>query len=783
LRIDRIRIEHFRGVARTLDLSLGGRSAVITGPNGTGKSSITDGIEWVTRGSIEHLQRENVKERAYRHRAAANDRVALVSVTFIGPSCTITRRIPASLAADVQATGAGSDVAGCLRTELILMRHATVQRMADMTKGDRRAWVASLLGLQDLEELRAGLVAATNDAREQVGKAVQDARRARQARNQAAGAKRDARDPDFWDAVSGLVSEAGLGGSVRSTRGLVKLLGPTGPVAGARRASRPTTALSELLALRSRPPAEQAWAELVRMRNDLGSQPELRDAVKRVAVLEGAIAYLRDSPSWRPEVCPVCETAFDDSLLPHLEGHRDEAGQAKTIAEELRKAKRAAERELTEAEGWCQRLDHVKVDKATDTAIGTVAERNFAELELRRRSLEDERVAAPEGAVITTADLGVLDELVRRLSQTAAAAQTGRTAQVVRALATLQLVLARQIELETAERKVQRAGEVGTSIQSLCELAQAEETRVIGEVLAEISEVVADYYHRLHPHERYGAVGLVADGSGFEFQIEYEDQTVRPPRLLLSESHLNSLGIALFLATMRRYNQVTRFVVLDDIVNSFDSRHRSQLAELLVSEFDDRQVILLTHDEVLAGVIRRMAPAWIGLSIRHWTYEDGPDLGEAARDYRDAVSAAIRASDLEGTKRYGRLFLESELKEVCRSLQVPVPYIEGEVNELRSVGELTRCLRRHVKKYQNYDKVAFQTFEACVFVANLAAHLQSETKAAAVGIGDIDFAVGAWDRLRAMFDCERCASPVWTTVTDDEMRCRCAQDEALRLRL
>ena len=52
-RLLRIRARAFRGVPDQLDVDLpGGRSLIVLGENGTGKSTIADALEWFFTGSI-----------------------------------------------------------------------------------------------------------------------------------------------------------------------------------------------------------------------------------------------------------------------------------------------------------------------------------------------------------------------------------------------------------------------------------------------------------------------------------------------------------------------------------------------------------------------------------------------------------------------------------------------------------------------------------------------------------------------------------------------------------
>lgn len=54
-KINTISIKGIRGVKNVLDLPLNGRSIVLYGDNGTGKSSISDAIEWFYTNRVEHL--------------------------------------------------------------------------------------------------------------------------------------------------------------------------------------------------------------------------------------------------------------------------------------------------------------------------------------------------------------------------------------------------------------------------------------------------------------------------------------------------------------------------------------------------------------------------------------------------------------------------------------------------------------------------------------------------------------------------------------------------------
>ena len=108
-----------------------------------------------------------------------------------------------------------------------------------------------------------------------------------------------------------------------------------------------------------------------------------------------------------------------------------------------------------------------------------------------------------------------------------------------------------------------------------------------------------------------------------ELAIEFHGSRQRPPHGVLSESHLNSLAIALFLAMAETFNEQLGFLVLDDVINSFDVEHRGRLAELLADGFPDWQLIVLTHDQQFFEHLCRRAPSWRRLELTSWSYAAG----------------------------------------------------------------------------------------------------------------------------------------------------------------
>jgi predicted ATPase len=80
--------------------------------------------------------------------------------------------------------------------------------------------------------------------------------------------------------------------------------------------------------------------------------------------------------------------------------------------------------------------------------------------------------------------------------------------------------------------------------------------------------------------------------------IDFADnrQSVAPAGYL-SDSQIHSVALALRLAAIRKFNGAAPVIALDDVVTSYDADHRRAIGALLAKMFTDCQIILVTHDE------------------------------------------------------------------------------------------------------------------------------------------------------------------------------------------
>ena len=188
-RLKSITIQSFRGFQDPATLDLNASAVVLSGPNGTGKTSVFDAVQWVLLGSIERLQgfwvRRNVEHivNSYSHRTSGRAEVVL-EVAVDGRAVRLCRRGDHK-DSTLEIIGAGSsplfadaaeawlgkvlashqpDALAALLTACGLMQQDVMRSVLEAKPADRHEWLGAVLGLGDLEGFEREVKQAAADA-------------------------------------------------------------------------------------------------------------------------------------------------------------------------------------------------------------------------------------------------------------------------------------------------------------------------------------------------------------------------------------------------------------------------------------------------------------------------------------------------------------------------------------------------------------------------------------------------------------------------------------------
>ena len=143
-----------------------------------------------------------------------------------------------------------------------------------------------------------------------------------------------------------------------------------------------------------------------------------------------------------------------------------------------------------------------------------------------------------------------------------------------------------------------------------------------------------------------------------------------------SESNLNCFGLTFFLASVNAFNNKNKFIVLDDVISSFDSNHRKRFAELIFEKFSKFQIILLTHEEDwFTNFVSPLAKkkGWLINEIK-WTRDKGTHLEEEPSDLRERIETSLADRKIENLGNPIRKYLEHSLKDIALNIEAKLSF-------------------------------------------------------------------------------------------------------------
>jgi hypothetical protein len=144
----------------------------------------------------------------------------------------------------------------------------------------------------------------------------------------------------------------------------------------------------------------------------------------------------------------------------------------------------------------------------------------------------------------------------------------------------------------------------------------------------ELEEDFGHFYQQLHPGEGYGAITIPVQQerrSSVALRTRYHKQRPTHPLNYFSEGHMDSLGLCIFLAFIKRFGGDLKLIVLDDVLTTIDAGHRLRLARFLAREFSDYQFVITTHDQLWAKELDRILPDAKLVSLKQWSLQRGVD--------------------------------------------------------------------------------------------------------------------------------------------------------------
>jgi recombinational DNA repair ATPase RecF len=619
--LEAIAVEGFRGIGPkvTLPLQPGPGLTLITGRNGSGKSSIAEAAELALTGQNRRWTgRAAVWKEGWRNLHEPDKTAICVYLKEDGRPGTATVLMEWPAGADLDDTR--THVEKSWKKPLELYRpFLSYSELGDLVSGHPSKMhdaLQAILGLDlliDTERIltdsRKSAAAASKAATRQLPALLEKLARHPDERARAAKRALGGKVPDL-DALAELASGGGAADGDGLTGQLRSLVGITLPDRDA------VAAATERLDA-----AREAIVALAGTR--------VADARQRASLLAAALEHRREHAD---EPCPVCGGRVLDG---------EWAASARASVEQLNSQAAQADAAYAEEAAAIDALARILPPKPAvlSADLGEEVDPSAASAAWDQWSLPSPATALYESLITPLAELQErAADVLRRRARAWQPIATELAAWVTQWRQSEQA----QVDLADLKRAIDWLRKVGSQVRNERLAPFAQTSGEVWEMLRQESSV------------ELGTITLAGSGPQRKVALDVTVDGVKGAALgVMSQGELHALGLALFLPRATATDSPFGFLVIDDPVQSMDPAKVDGLARVLSHAGHKRQVVVFTHDDRLPTAVRQLqlpATVW-AVTRRERSVVALKKTADPVERYLDDARAMARTRQLPGDVR------------------------------------------------------------------------------------------------------------------------------------
>ena len=689
-----ISFEHFRGLPAN-EFKLNGKNLVLLGANGKGKSALVDGIEFLFSGKVARfigtgtggMSHNNVVKNV---KTGGDPKVVL---TLSPSNGEISRNLSSSTTEISETQSAKEFFNQHSRISGFILRRSNILGFVCDQDADRYKKFVQLLGITKVDLLQRKFEDAYQQAKAMVDKSTSDYQTRLANFNNTAEGFVPINLAQVFAHISNTVESFGLEklDKWEGAEAQLPLLKNMRPQVNKEKIDALTRALVSIEGSLATPSEADIKAvnELPVKITELAKSSV--DASRSRIIDEGR-KYLVEHAN--DTHCPLCETQFEQPLevllaklkerSDALHGLRDSESKRKTA---LARIKQYADSIRTQIKNDLKHLELFDADSTLTLRHARVAAFQLSRCvrDIKHNTTED--ISIP--SILSTIHI-TRSALATALNKKKEALMPPDSKKLEASITLVERGIVSWKDIKTAEQEIavtkmtlQRTKIAKDSFTSAREKA-------IQQVFTHISETVLSYYEHLHDFDEGDetsectALELQSTSRAAAGGLRLVTQFLgladsQDPRAFLSDGHLDSLGLCLFLATVRIFNPPGSLLVLDDVLTSIDKEHRRRVGDLLYSEFQDFQIVLTTHDEHWHDLLASTAQArgvqsdWRYIKLQDWTLETGPILSVVETTW-DYINSHLTEADYRNLGSPFRFVFEDFLKRTAAKLELKVNF-------------------------------------------------------------------------------------------------------------
>lgn len=792
LKINKITVENFRGIKSPVILNFvkgsNSTSALIYGRNGTGKSSIVDSWEWLINSKIEFLTKEGVSEKDYPHKLSNGDNV-YINVDFLHTSINSAKALFNKTRVTSPINSGEYEEFKNYTVYPNFLRYSDLQEFVFKTKGEKYKYIAKFFGLEKFTKNQSDIQASFTRISTQLNQY-----RAQIEQNKKAITLiteiQEIDEVKVISFVNDLAKKYDFD-EIIEYKHIYKIEKALSEIV---QANPIATALNEWNSFSLRlnqfytiSKVKQDCQDLETVYNDLKKNEA--NITKLILIdlyttAKETLLNLEDKST-----CPICDKLFEGDLEEHI------ALKHKAL-EELNNKKQDY---IIKRDALIKKFEHLNHKIAIIQS--EKSQRVKESFTLFYEDIDKLEIQIPEILSLlktqlkklTSLDLSTLEE-VSKIDIISEMEITNKqfVSDIIKSLSKneqntkLAADYSNLIQLKVAyasylknEKKINYLSDIcdklGILFSKLTEFIQAQ----IQHTFTQIQTDLIECYNFLEGTNQYlknpEIKLVVGKDKAVELEIDFVNEKITPAYKFMSESQINSFGLSIFLAAVKHFNANFKFMILDDVVNSFDAFKRPKVAQLLAAKFSDFQILMLTHDQVFFDTMQRHFPQWNRYKFSSWDYTTGPRCN-FSNNYIEEIEKLITDDDPIGAgQKLGR-YLEMVFGIINENLQTPMRYkLENTYTLSEFYEPLVKRIKDKLKSPNKQHKISilFGEFEQGTIFRNYCAHWKDESSQ--FTSPEIESIFKKWLEIDAEMYCPDCKSYChYVNISNTEyVRCNC----------
>lgn len=681
-KIKSLTVKACRGI-RDTSLDFDGKSMVVYGENGHGKSSFVDSIELLFKNNINHLdEAQSTSTKRHTTHILFNPNDTEISLTTINPDSTIVWNfsdlsISPNSQRDFWENGNKSN--------FILRRQQILDFIIAKPAG-RYEQIAQVIGISDLDSIELNLKRRRDDLQEGV----------------------TSLDEQLFSLEGSTfklldISEFSESEILRGLNAKLNELGQD-PLEdfdkveeyklNAIKKTKDSKIIEKAATI------QEALRVIENLQEDKSIVEQQKIIYEAISTFQSNIEAKRDFiffeilerskeiiTEYKPENCPVCEQPINNSqVINRLFTRLELLEDAKLKSQEIAQIRGAFDGKIKEV---LRKLDSLK-EKLKEIGLET----NFSEIETIKQfqsnsyaffNADPFKINPDKFRPITESKeqkdwenylLQLGKNLQEELNKMSVVDTDKNALQVIEIInQTIQL---RKEHKNLNSRKVVKL-KIFNQIDLCYKLFIQTKQDEIQDIYDKIQKDVQSFYDELHPNEDHREILLTIDPKkrgSTEISMGFHNKK-DDPRAYQSEAHLDSLGLCTFLAFAKNFNSDFKLLILDDVVGTIDGKHRQRICDLLYTKFNDFQLFITTHDGIWFNELVSHQQAlnvlsdFKNLKIIDWTLREGIRIDHHKPRW-ELIELRLIEGDKEAASIRTRIALEWVLEELVKTTKTKI---------------------------------------------------------------------------------------------------------------